>query len=186
VTATESSGVLVFTTSSTGAASSVTISGADAGAISTLKLADGTSSGSSDFSYTLGGSSVTLDAEDGTYSGSTSTPVSGLEFSLRINGSGDLGDVVFTRGIASQLDNLLTSILDSAGLIESKIDGLEQSIDDIEAQRERLDLRAVVLEDRYRLQFNSLETLISQLNGTQGFLNSALSGFVDPNTTLRK
>ena len=186
LTATESSGVLVFTSSSTGSASSVTISGADAGAIATLKLADGTSSGSSDFSYTLGGSSVTLDAKDGTYTGSTSTPVSGLEFSLRINGSGDLGDVVFTRGIASQLDDLLTSILDSAGLIESKIDGLEESIDDIEAQRERLDLRAVVLEDRYRLQFNSLETLISQLNGTQGFLNSALSGFVDPNTTLRK
>lgn len=186
LTATESSGVLVFTSSSTGSASSVTISGADAGAIATLKLADGTGSGSSDFSYTLGGNSVTLDAEDGTYTGSTSTPVSGLEFSLRINGSGDLGDVVFTRGIASQLDDLLTSILDSAGLIKSKIDGLEESIDDIEAQRERLDLRAVVLEDRYRLQFNSLETLISQLNGTQGFLNSALSGFVDPNTTLRK
>ena len=186
LTATESSGVLVFTSSSTGSTSSVTISGADAGAIATLKLADGTGSGSSDFSYTLGGNSVTLDAEDGTYTGSTSTPVSGLEFSLRINGSGDLGDVVFTRGIASQLDGLLTSILDSAGLIESKIDGLEESIDDIEAQRERLDLRAVVLEDRYRLQFNSLETLISQLNGTQGFLNSALSGFVDPNTTLRK
>ena len=186
LTATESSGVLVFTSSSTGSASSVTISGADAGAIATLKLADGTGSGSSDFSYTLGGNSVTLDAGDGTYTGSTSTPVSGLEFSLRINGSGDLGDVVFTRGIASQLDDLLTSILDSAGLIESKIDGLEESIDDIGAQRERLDLRAVVLEDRYRLQFNSLETLISQLNGTQGFLNSALSGFVDPNTTLRK
>jgi len=44
----------------------------------------------------------------------------------------------------------------------------------------------VALEARYRKQFNGLETLISQLNGTQTFLNSALSGFVDPNTTLRK
>jgi len=103
-----------------------------------------------------------------------------------VDGSGNIGNVVFTRGIASRLDSLLASILDADGLIEAKIEGLEKSVNDIGDQRERLDYRAVALEARYRKQFNGLETLISQLNGTQTFLNSALSGFVDPNTTLRK
>jgi len=186
VTASDNAGALVFTSSTSGASSSVEITGADAGAISTLKLANGSSSGTSEFAYSLGGSSLTYDSETETYTGNEGTPPSGLEFSLRVDGSGNIGNVVFTRGIASRLDSLLASILDADGLIEAKIEGLEKSVNDIGVQRERLDYRAVALEARYRKQFNGLETLISQLNGTQTFLNSALSGFVDPNTTLRK
>ena len=186
VTASDNAGALVFTSSTSGASSSVEITGADAGAISTLKLANGSSSGTSEFAYSLGGSSLTYDSETETYTGNEGTPPSGLEFSLRVDGSGNIGNVVFTRGIASRLDSLLASILDADGLIEAKIEGLEKSVNDIGDQRERLDYRAVALEARYRKQFNGLETLISQLNGTQTFLNSALSGFVDPNTTLRK
>ena len=186
VTASDNAGALVFTSSTSGASSSVEITGADAGAISTLKLANGSSSGTSGFAYSLEGSSLTYDSETETYTGNEGTPPSGLEFSLRVDGSGNIGNVVFTRGIASRLDSLLASILDADGLIEAKIEGLEKSVNDIGDQRERLDYRAVALEARYRKQFNGLETLISQLNGTQTFLNSALSGFVDPNTTLRK
>ena len=186
VTASDNAGALVFTSSTSGASSSVEITGADAGAISTLKLANGSSSGTSEFAYSLEGSSLTYDSETETYTGNEGTPPSGLEFSLRVDGSGNIGNVVFTRGIASRLDSLLASILDADGLIEAKIEGLEKSVNDIGDQRERLDYRAVALEARYRKQFNGLETLISQLNGTQTFLNSALSGFVDPNTTLRK
>jgi flagellar hook-associated protein 2 len=81
---------------------------------------------------------------------------------------------------------LISGLLASDGLIEARVDGLNSSVKDLESQRDALELRANALEKRYRAQFNGLETLIAQLNTTQTYLNQALSGFVEPNTTLRK
>ena len=85
-----------------------------------------------------------------------------------------------------QVNSLITDLLASDGLIEARLDGLNNSVDDLAGQRDALELRANALEKRYRAQFNGLETLISQLNTTQTYLSQALSGFVEPNTTLRK
>ena len=179
VTASLSNDILTFTSDSTGSASSVEITAADANAIAGLGITVGTgTAGTTSINYTINGSAVT--ANDNVITGAVGTTAEGLSLKVLGNASGDLGSVNFTLGIANPLNNLITQLLDDDGLIDAKLDGLNISISDITSQRETLALRSEALERRYRNQFNGLETLISQLNTTQSFLTTALSQFVEP------
>jgi len=179
VTASLTNDILTFTSDSTGTASSVEITAADANAIAGLGISVGTgTAGTTSINYTINGSAVT--ANDNVITGAVGTTAEGLSLKVLGNASGDLGSVNFTLGIANPLNNLITQLLDDDGLIDAKLDGLNISISDITSQRETLALRSEALERRYRNQFNGLETLISQLNTTQSFLTAALSQFVEP------
>ena len=183
------SGILKITSASTGSSSSVTLS-PDSGASYTegnsrLGISTGQSTaGTSTYSYTLNGLSTT--ESSGILTGAVGSQVEGLQFKVTGNASGSLGTVNFTRGIATQINDLVSDLLSTGGLIEARLDGLNSSVEDLSDQRDALEIRAAALERRYRTQFNGLETLISQLNTTQTYLSQALTGFVEPNTTLRK
>ena len=183
------SGALKITSASLGTASAVSLV-ADSDALYTegnsrLGIASGTATpGTSTVDYTIAGSPAT--ESNGIITGAVGTDVEGLKLEILGNATGNLGTVNFTRGIAAQVDSLITDLLATDGLIEARLDGLNSSVEDLTSQRDALELRAAALEKRYRAQFNGLETLIAQLNTTQTFLNQALSGFVEPNTTLRK
>jgi len=176
---------LTFTSNTTGLASSVEITAANQIAIDGLgiSISAGTA-GTSFIDYKINGQSVT--ESDGVLLGPAGTAYEGLKLKILGSATGSLGTVSFSRGVAVQVNSLIGDLLESDGLIEAKLDGLNRSIDDLQNQREALELRANALEKRYRSQFNGLETLIAQLNTTQTFLSQALSGFVEPNTTLRK
>ena len=179
VTASLTNDILTFTSDSTGTASTVEITAADANAIAGLGIAVGAgTAGTSTTSYTINGEAVTT--ADGVITGAVGTAVEGLSLKILGNATGDLGTVSFTQGLASPLNTLITGLLADDGLVDARLDGLQSSITDIANQRETLELRAQSLEKRYRTQFNGLETLISQLNTTQSFLTTALSQFVDP------
>ena len=179
VTASLTNDILTFTSDSTGTASTVEITAADANAIAGLGIAVGAgTAGTSTTSYTINGEAVTT--ADGVITGAVGTAVEGLSLKILGNATGDLGTVSFTQGLASPLNTLITGLLADDGLVDARLDGLQSSITDITNQRETLELRAQSLEKRYRNQFNGLETLISQLNTTQSFLTTALSQFVDP------
>ena len=182
-TATIVNDTITITSSSSGASSSISVSGTDADN-SGLGIDSGTATqGSTTYSYSINGQSAS--ESEGVITGAAGTEVEGLQLRILGNASGDLGNVTFTRGIASQIDSFVDELLKSEGLIEARIDGLNSSIEDLGNQRIALELRADALDSRYRNQFNGLETLISQLNTTQTFLSQALSGFVEPNTTLK-
>ena len=179
VTASLTNDILTFTSDSTGTASTVEITAADANAIAGLGIAVGAgTAGTSTTSYTINGEAVTT--ADGVITGAVGTAVEGLSLKILGNATGDLGTVSFAQGLASPLNTLITGLLADDGLVDARLDGLQSSITDITNQRETLELRAQSLEKRYRTQFNGLETLISQLNTTQSFLTTALSQFVDP------
>ena len=179
VTASLTNDILTFTSDSTGTASTVEITAADANAIAGLGIAVGVgTAGTSTTSYTINGEAVTT--ADGVITGAVGTAVEGLSLKILGNATGDLGTVSFAQGLASPLNTLITGLLADDGLVDARLDGLQSSITDITNQRETLQLRAESLEKRYRNQFNGLETLISQLNTTQSFLTTALSQFVDP------
>ena len=179
VTASLTNDILTFTSDSTGTASTVEITAADANAIAGLGIAVGAgTAGTSTTSYTINGEAVTT--ADGVITGAVGTAVEGLSLKILGNATGDLGTVSFAQGLASPLNTLIAGLLADDGLVDARLDGLKSSITDITNQRETLELRAQSLEKRYRTQFNGLETLISQLNTTQSFLTTALSQFVDP------
>jgi flagellar hook-associated protein 2 len=78
-------------------------------------------------------------------------------------------------GVAVKLDKLLAPYLDADGVFDSRTAGLQTSIESIKDRREALNERLVALQARYTKQFNGLDSLLAQLQGTSNFLNQQLS-----------
>ncbi len=70
---------------------------------------------------------------------------------------------------------LANTYLDADGRIAGKQTSLNAQLKDITRQQDVLDNRMVRLEARYRAQFNSLDTLISQMKTTSSYLTQQLS-----------
>ena len=178
---------LKLTISSANAGASSSISFTEVVRLGSLGLDAGTSSTSgSDAVALMNGGAAVYDATKKTITGAVGTSVEGLAMKVVGNASGDFGNVVFSKGLGSKINDLLTGILADDGLIDARVDGLNSSVKQIADQRAALELRSSALERRYRTQFNSLETLISQLNTTQTFLTQALGGFVKPFSAVKK
>ena len=78
-------------------------------------------------------------------------------------------------GIAARLDALVDPYLNSGGLLDTRTDGLNASIEDIGDRRESLDERLAAVEARLFNQFNALDTLLAQLQSTSNFLSQQLA-----------
>jgi flagellar hook-associated protein 2 len=78
-------------------------------------------------------------------------------------------------GLAKRFDTMLTNYLSPTGSLTSRVDGVKNQIDDIGEQRDRLNLRLVALESRYRKQFTAMDALLGQLQATGSFLAQQLS-----------
>lgn len=78
-------------------------------------------------------------------------------------------------GIAVKLDALLEPYLSTDGVFDSRTASLKSSIDSINDRREALTERLTSLQARYTKQFNALDGLLAQLQGTSNFLNQQLS-----------
>ena len=78
-------------------------------------------------------------------------------------------------GIAARLDALVDPYLATGGLLDTRTDGLNLSIEDIGDQRQSLNERLAAVETRLFDQFNALDTLLAQLQSTSNFLTQQLA-----------
>ena len=78
-------------------------------------------------------------------------------------------------GFAVRLFDLADAFLDDEGLIATRTDGLNRSIETYGEQRERLNERLASLETRLLRQFNALDSLVAQLTSTSNFLTQQLA-----------
>jgi flagellar hook-associated protein 2 len=78
-------------------------------------------------------------------------------------------------GVAVRIDALLNEYLATQGVFDSRTSGLKSTIDSINDRREALNERLAELQARYTKQFNALDGLLAQLQGTSNFLNQQLS-----------
>lgn len=62
------------------------------------------------------------------------------------------------------------------GLLTSRTSGLNDSIRNLESQRERMEFQLELTEKRLRAQFTSLDKLMGQLNATSAYLGQQLAG----------
>ncbi|MET0388577.1 MAG: flagellar filament capping protein FliD [Polyangiales bacterium] len=166
VTVTENAGVLSLTSNLYGSASKVELAGGSAQ--ESLFGLSPTATEGVDVAGLLG-SSV------GAGSGQTLTSTNGLAVSVLGGSTGDRGSVQFTRGIAVQLDDLLAKAVGTKGVITSRTSSLQSSIDDIKQQRERIEANLVVKEQRYLKQFNTLDSLLTNMQSTMSYLSQQLS-----------
>lgn len=78
-------------------------------------------------------------------------------------------------GLAVKLDALLEPYLASQGVFDSRASSLKSSIESINDRREVLNQRLIALQTRYTKQFNALDSLLAQLQGTSNFLAQQLN-----------
>lgn len=88
---------------------------------------------------------------------------------------GNRGEVVVTNGIASILDDLTNSFLANKGLIDTRIDGYNAKIKNIDKERIDLVRNLEVSEQRYLKQFSNLDAMLGKMRSTSNFLAEKLS-----------
>jgi flagellar hook-associated protein 2 len=83
-------------------------------------------------------------------------------------------------GVARRLDALLTSYTKAGGAIDARTNGLQSTLQDLDARARALDAQMNAYERRVRAQFTALDTLVAELRQTGQNLASQLSS-IDPN-----
>jgi flagellar hook-associated protein 2 len=78
------------------------------------------------------------------------------------------------EGLVNRLDQTLSSYLGFGGMLDAKTDALKSGVDRLADDRERLSDRLIAIEKRMRRQFNAMDTLLGQLQGTSTFLTQQL------------
>ncbi|MCA4130337.1 flagellar filament capping protein FliD, partial [Pseudomonas aeruginosa] len=78
-------------------------------------------------------------------------------------------------GLMKRLDDKLTPYTQTGGVLQQRLDGLQDTIKSVDTQRQALDRRVEQLQDRLLKQFTAMDQLIGQLNQTSGRMAQALS-----------
>lgn len=156
-----------------GSESRLEIFSADAALATSLGLSVGTGTDGVNVEGTIDGQPATGIGQ--ILTGADGSSVEGMQLEVLGGAIGARGTVGFTRGLADQLNNLITQILEDDGVLDSRTDSINSRLDQIADDRERLDLRMESVEERYRRQFTTLDILLSQATSTQNFLTQQLS-----------
>jgi flagellar hook-associated protein 2 len=92
-----------------------------------------------------------------------------------------------SEGFAVKFDTLLDSYLQkSTGLLVTKEEGLQRSVDHIGDQVERIQLRLAKREENLTRQFNALESLLGQFQTTSGVLSQQLDALSNLSSQIYK
>lgn len=78
-------------------------------------------------------------------------------------------------GLAVRMTSALDSILSTTGILSSRTEGINRSISDIDSRRQVLSRRLASIEQRYRSQFSSLDTLVASMKKTSDYLTQQLA-----------
>lgn len=169
VTVSESGGVLSITSSRYGSASAVQVTGGNGA--TDLFGATPVDTAGVDVAGTIGGIAATGSGQ--TLSGTGDA--AGLSIDVTGGLTGDRGSLNFSRGFASQLDDLLADLLDENGIFTTVTDSINDQIEDVNKDRSQLAVRLASFEARTRAQFTALDLLVSKLQGTGDYLTDQLA-----------
>ncbi len=78
-------------------------------------------------------------------------------------------------GLMSRLNSRVEAFNAVGGVLAQQVTGLEATMSDIAAQREKLALRTESMKTRLYAQFNAMDTMVAKLANTSSWLDGALS-----------
>ncbi len=154
-----------------GSDSTIEIMTIDTNTTTSLGFSVATGTDGLDVAGTIGGVTATGSGQTLTGNGDAA----GIQLQILGTTTGSRGNVVFSRGIADQLNTMLDTYLSSNSVIDSRTEGLNNRIDDINEQRDRLARRLAMIQQRYTTQFTAMDTLLGQLQSTSTYLTSQLA-----------
>ncbi|UTW46381.1 flagellar filament capping protein FliD [bacterium SCSIO 12696] len=172
-----------ITSNEYGSSSSVSISAVDTNTAAELGLSVISGTPGQDVAGTIDG--VAALGTGQILTGATGTSAEGLQLLIDGGAIGPRGTVDYSQGIAYQLNALIAGFLEDDGILDSRTDGIQTRLDDIEEQREALDRRIELLEVRFRAQFTALDGLLAQLQSTSSFLTQQLASIPEAGTLVR-
>jgi flagellar hook-associated protein 2 len=170
VTIAETAGVLTFTSALYGSGSTVALSGS---AAATLVGATPTATAGLDVAGSIG--TVTAVGSGQSLVGATGSPAEGLKLTITGGVLGARGTVSYARGAGYALDQVLTSLLASTGAVQTRTDGLQGSITEMDKRKDVLQARLDRVHAAYLRQFNALDTQLAQLSATSNYLAQQLA-----------
>lgn len=90
-----------------------------------------------------------------------------------------------SEGFSVRMKDTLDAILKSTdGTLAARTDGIQTSIDGIEDQVERIEMRNLAWETRTRAQFNALELLLAEYQNTGNYLSQQIVGMQNLNNYI--
>ena len=167
-----------------GSFSTIEVLSVDTNTTAQLGFSTGAGVAGIDVAGTIGG--VAASGSGQTLKGAVGSKAEGLQLLVADGSTGPRGAVDFSRGIAYQLNTLITSFLATDGLLDSRTEGIQSRIEGIGDQKEVLDRKMEALEIRYRNQFNALDSLLAQLQTTSDFLTQQLASLPGSGQLLNK
>ncbi|MBG56715.1 MAG: flagellar hook protein [Porticoccus sp.] len=173
-----------ITSNNYGSFSTIEVLSVDTNTTAQLGFSTGAGVAGIDVAGTIGG--VAASGSGQTLKGAVGSKAEGLQLLIADGSTGPRGAVDFSRGIAYQLNTLITSFLATDGLLDSRTEGIQSRIEGIGDQKEVLDRKMEALEIRYRNQFNALDSLLAQLQTTSDFLTQQLASLPGSGQLLNK
>jgi flagellar hook-associated protein 2 len=174
----DGSGRLVFTSSTYGSDSSVTLVSADDAAAFGLDTATAVSG--VDVAGTIDGVAAEGDGQV-LYLSSGQGGASGLQVRILGDQTGSRGSITFVEGVAERTVDLITSMVGADGLIEAKTNSLSGELERIAESQARLEERMDAYRARLVAQFTAADSLISQLNSTGDYVTQQLAALAPQN-----
>jgi flagellar hook-associated protein 2 len=166
----QSNGVLTVTSSKYGLSSAVTIAGGNA---MTDLFGTPTATIGTDVAGTING--VTATGSGQYLMGATGDASEGIRVQIVGGTTGSRGTINFSQGYAYNLNNLLNNYLSDNGTIANDVQGVNNTITDIQNQQSDWKTRLADIQQRYLSQFTALDTLMSQLTTTSTYLTQQLN-----------
>ena len=173
VTVTVESGQFVLTSNAYGASSSVTFSSTTSDIETNLGLSNavGTSTNGATVAGTING--VAAFGSSNVLLPAIGEPGEGL--ALVIGESVSSATVNFSRGFAGELDALIDQFLSSEGVIATREETLNDTLEDLDEDQEALDRRLSIFEERLIQQYIAMERILSSLNTSGTFLDNLIN-----------
>jgi len=107
--------------------------------------------------------------------GASSFPEEGLTISTTSAVTGGHGTVAVSSGVANQLSSLLETYTNStSGILTTKTDSIQNTIDGIKDRQEEIEKRLEEREASLRAEFTRLESIIAEFSATGDFLTAQL------------
>lgn len=171
-------GELVFSSSTYGSESSVSLSSAESAA--TFGLDAATSTAGLDVAGTIDGKAAEGEGQT-LFLGENNGAASGLQVRVLGEQTGSRGSIQFIEGVAERTVDLITNFVGADGAIDNRTESLNRDLERIQESQIRLEERIAAYRERLVSQFTAADSLISQLNSTQDFVSQQLAALAPQN-----
>jgi flagellar hook-associated protein 2 len=174
----DANGFLSIVSSSYGSSSKVTLGGTNADLLlgATREPITGL-----DVAGAINGAPATGSGQALTASGGS--PAEGIRLQVTGGATGSRGTVNYSKGYASQFNDLMNTFLGSAGSLTARTDGLTKSIASVKKDEDRWSDRLKTKEADLRKQFTALDTKLSALTSTSNYLAQQLAQIASLSTS---